>query len=211
MSQRFLVEGGEVVLVSTVQGLVSERDRVVEVLAKEDPAAVAFGLSPESVAELLRYRPEPDFDPFEELPDHDYIYSVKLAEYGDIDLPAPDLMGALAWARENERRFFGVDLTEEAYEDLFTRTVSTFGLLRYGRIQRNLAKRPPKAPDARAFAIAWDSRIRKVRGLRLVEAARERHMASQVARVVAEVAGRVVLIVDAPREAGTAAAIRAVA
>ena len=33
---------------------------------------------------------------------------------------------------------------------------------RHGRVQRRLAKRPPRAEDARAFSLAWDAAIRKV-------------------------------------------------
>ena len=202
--RRFQVGAGEVVLFSTVQGLASEAERVRAALDEERPAIVALGLSPESVASLLRYEPQPDVDPFEELPDHDYIYSLKLREFGEVDLPPPDLVAALAWAKEAGATSYGVDLSEEQYETLFTKTVSAWGFLRYGRIQRRLAKRPPRASDARAFSLAWDAAIRRVKGLRLVEAAREAHMAQHAARLARETPGKVFLLVDAPREAGTA-------
>lgn len=202
--KRFRVGEGEVVLFSTVQGLAAEGERVRAALDEEKPAIVALGISPESVASLLRYQPEPDVDPFDELPDHDYVYSLKLREFGEVDLPPPDLVAALAWAKEASATSYGVDLPEEQYEELFTKTVSTLGFLRYGRIQRKLAKRPPKSTDARAFSLAWDAAIRRVKGLRLVEAAREAHMAEAAAKLASEGGARVFLLVDAPREAGTA-------
>lgn len=202
MVERFRFGDGEVVILPTVQGLVAERQRVLDLLDAEKPAAVALGLSPEAVATLLRYERDPEADPFEELPDHDLVYSLKLREFGDVDLPPPDAVAAIEWAKANAVSAYGVDMPEEAYEDLFTKEVSAFGFLRYGRIQRKLAKRPPSAPDARAFALVWDAKIRKVKGIARVEAAREVFMADAAAELARRLAAKVVLIVDAPREAG---------
>lgn len=204
MLQRWRFDEGEVVLLATVQGLAAERERVLAALDEERPAVVALGLSPESVAALLRYQPDPEVDPFEDLPDHDFIYSVKLREFGDVALPAPDLLAAIGWAQEAGATTYGVDLPDEAYEDLFTRSVNVWGFLQYGRIQRKLARKPPKAGDARAFSLAWDARIRAVKGIARVEAEREAHIARQAARLASEIGKKVLLLVDLPREAGTA-------
>jgi len=198
---RFRIGPGEVVLVSSVQGLVAERTRVLEALEKERPDVLAIGLSPESVAALLRYERDPEVDPFEELPDHEFVYSLKLREFGDVDLPAPDLVAALAWAREQEVPSFGVDLSEEAYETRYVKEVSAFGLLRYGRVQRKLAKRPPRAGDARSFSLAWDAAVRRVKGIGRMEAAREAQIAAGAVQLAGE-GKKVLLLVDAPREAG---------
>lgn len=198
---------GEVVVLASVHGLVAERERVLRVLDAESPQVVAVGLSAESVATLLRYEPQPDEDPFEDVPDHDFVYSVKLGEFGDVSLPPPDLLAAVRWARERGVACFGVDLGEEAYEELFTKSVSTWGLLRYGRIQRRLARKPPRAPDARAFSLAWDARIRNVKGIAKVESERERVMAASAARLARERGARVVLVIDAPREQGVLQAL----
>lgn len=200
--KRYRAAAGEIVLVSTVQGLASERDVVQRALDEERPAAVALGVSAESVASLLRYEPELDADLLEDLPEHDFAYSVKLREFGDVDLPPPDLVAAIDWAQAAGVPCHGVDLSEEAYETAFTREVSAWGFLRYGRIQRALARRPPPAADARAFSLAWDARIRKVKGIARVEALREETIARGAAGLARSLAAKVVLIVDAPREAG---------
>lgn len=204
MISRFRVGEGEVVLVASVQGLVSERARVAAILEAERPDVVAVGLSAESVAALLRYQPDPESDPFEDLPDHDLIYSLKLGEFGKVDLPPPDLLGAVEWARDAGVTCYGVDLSEEAYETLFTKTVSTWGFLRYGRIQKKIAKKPPKAADARAFSVAWDAAIRRVKGIARVEEAREVAMGRHAMTLAREAGRKVVLIIDVPREAGIA-------
>ncbi|HET6404481.1 MAG TPA: hypothetical protein VFH78_07530 [Candidatus Thermoplasmatota archaeon] len=205
--RRFRVGQGEVLLLGTIQGLVSERQRAIDALQREKPDVLALGLSPESVASLLSYEPKEEDDLIEDLPDHDYVYSLKLREFGDVQLPAPDLLAALRWAQERKVPIHGVDLPEEAYEDLFTKEVSTFGFLRYGRIQRRLAKKPPRASDPLAFTLAWDKQIRKVKGIARVEAARERHIAASVARLAREGPSRLLLLVEAAREPGITEAL----
>lgn len=205
MLQRWRVGEGEVVLLSTVQGLASEADVVARVLDAERPKALAIGVSAEALASMLRYEPDPEADPLDDLPDHDLVYSLKLGEFGDVKLPPPDLDAALDWAQAAGVPYYGVDLPEEAYESAFTREVSVWGFLRYGRIQRRLARKPPRAPDARAFSLAWDARIRKVKGIARVESLREEAIAGGAARLATELAAKVVLLVDVPREAGVGA------
>lgn len=202
MAERFRMGEGELVVQGSIHGLVSERDRVLSLLDAEAPAAVALGVSPKDVAALLRYERPADVDPFDDLPDHDLVFSMVLRQFGEVDLPPPDLVAAVAWAKARSLSAYGVDLAEEAYEDLFTKQVSAFGFLRYGRIQRSLSRRPPKAPDARAFALAWDAKIRKVKGIARVEAAREAHIAEASAALARKLAAKVVLVVDVSREAG---------
>ena len=204
MLRRFPAPPGEVVLLSTVQGLASEALRVREAWHDARPAALALGLSPESVAALLRYAPVEGEDLFEELSDAEYVFAAKLGEYGPVALPPPDVLEATRLAAEAGVPVHGVDLTEEQYEEAFTTEVSAWGLLRYGRLQRKLARRPPRAPDARAFSLAWDAGIRRVKGIARVEARREKAIAERAAALAAQVAGPVLLLVDAPREAGVA-------
>jgi len=209
--RRFRVGEGEVVLLGTVQGLVSEEKRALDAIETEKPDIIALGVSPESVASLMRYEPVDGEDLIEDLPDHDYVYSIKLREFGDVTLPAPDLLAAVHWAQDHALPLFGIDLAEEAYEDLFTKEVSTFGFLRYGRIQKKLAKRPPRAADPIAFTLAWDAAIRKVKGIASVEAHRERAIAQQAAALAREKAAKVLVLVEAAREPGVAKQLSALA
>ena len=202
--RRYRVGEGEVLLLGTVQGLVSERERALAAIDSEKPDIIALGVSPESVASLIRYEPTEGEDLIEDLPDHDYVYSIKLREFGDVALPAPDLLAAVHWAQERSLPLFGIDLAEEAYEDLFTKKVSTLGFLRYGRIQKKLAKRPPRAADPLAFTLAWDAAIRKVKGIRIVEAERERAIAHHAATLARDKAAKVLVLVEAAREPGIA-------
>jgi hypothetical protein len=207
--QRFPCDGGgEVVLLGTVHGLVAEAERVREAFAKVQPRAVALGASPEAVGALLRYQKSDEHDPFDDLPDAEIAYSLRLAAFGEVDLPSPDFAEAIALARAADAPVHGVDLTEEAYVETYTKEVGAWALLRYGRVQRGLAKRPPKAADPRAFSLAWDAKVRRVKGIARVEAAREAQIAKGACLLAATVGGPVLLVVDVPREGGVAERLR---
>lgn len=204
--RRVHVEGGEVAVLATVQGLVSEAARVREAFADVRPRAVALGISPESAAALLRWEPVEGHDPFDDLPDAELAYSLRLQAFGEVDLPPPDLVAAARLAREAGLPVHGADMPEERYEELYAAEVSAWSLLRYGRAQRKLARKPPKADAARAFALAWDARLRKIKGLDRVERAREAHIAQASAALARQAGGPLLLVLDVAREAGVLAA-----
>ena len=200
---------GDIIIVATVNGLVAEVARVREAFEKHAPAAVALGVSPEGLAALLRFEGHaPDEDPFDDLPDAELAYAAHLGKFGEIDIPPPDVLEAARAARSAGLPIFGVDLTQEAYEEAFTQEVGVFALLRYGRIQRKLARKPPKAATAREFCIAWDARVGRVPGVARVETRRERAIANGVRALAQQANGTVLLFVDAAREAGVQAALR---
>jgi hypothetical protein len=207
--ERVRLPVGEVVVVASVHGLVAEADAVRDAFDDARPAAVALAVAPEAAAALARYQPDPEHDPFEELPDHEVAYATALAAYGDVDLPPPDLREAARLAAERAVPLYGVDLGEEAYEDAFTEEVGGWGFLRYGSVQRGLARKPPKAADAHAFSLAWDAAVRRVSGIARVEARREAHIGATTRALAERVNGPVLLVVDAPRASGVLAALRA--
>lgn len=142
------------------------------------------------------------------LTDSEAVYGLALQRYGKVRLPPRELTAAIVLAQAAKIPFFGVDFPEEEYAEVFTSNVTTWALLRYTRRTRKLEKRPPEAATARDFALAWDAALRKVRGYDAVEKARERRIA-EAATVLARQHGRVLLLVEAAREAGVVAALRA--
>lgn len=207
MTTRLSSGDGEVLLLGTVQGLVREADRVRAAFARHGRAAVALGLSPEGVRSLVEFEGDPHVSLADEMADHDVVYSIALGAFGQVALPPPDLLRAARDASSRGWPLVGVDLPEEEYETLFTKRVSAWGFLKLGRIQRRLAKRPPKASDAASFALAWDAAMRKVKGLAEVEALRERRMAENVVELLRRERLPVILVVELPREAGVRAAL----
>lgn len=205
--QRLRDASSELHVLGTVQGLTSEADRVRAAFATTSFSAVALGLPPEGAAALLQFEGAPDISLAADMADHDLVYSMALGQFGAVALPPPDLLLAAREARERGLSVYGVDLAEEAYDETFTKTVSVWGFLKLGRVQRRLAKRPPKAKGAREFSLAWDAAMRKVKGLAQMEALRERTIAQNAAALARREGGSVLLVVELPREAGVLAAL----
>lgn len=196
---------GDVHLVGSVHGLVSEGERVLRLLDEIRPAVLALGVSQEGAESLAKFEGEEDPALFEDLPTHEAVYSVSLERFGAVRLPPPDLLGAVRAARDQGVQLRGVDLTEEAYVDAFTKRVNTFGFLKLGRIQKRLSKKPPKATDPYAFALEWDRRMRAMKGLAKVEALREETIARNTRNLLDEGAGPIFLLVDYARYEGVRA------
>ncbi|HLE96870.1 MAG TPA: hypothetical protein VI997_05815, partial [Candidatus Thermoplasmatota archaeon] len=144
--------------------------------------------------------PSETIDPYES-------YAIGLSRFGEIGLPPPDLLAALQLAREAGVEPVAIDLDESQYADIFAASVGPFALFRYGRRVRRMAKRPPPGDTPRAFALAWDRKIRALRGFDAVERTRERHMAVRLETVSA--GARVLLaIVDVARADGVVAELK---
>lgn len=218
---RIAVPGGEVHVLATVHGLVSEAARVEEAFRRVAPRAVALGLGAEGVAGLrhhLARKAEPvapverpddpyDYDAAELLADSEIAYGIALQKFGKVLLPPPDLLAAVRLAIESEVPVLGVDFSEEQYGEAFSKSVSAWALLRYSRRSRAIERRPPVAATPREFALAWDAHLTRIRGYAALERAREARMAAG-ARALAAEHGVVLLVVDPPREAGVAEALR---
>lgn len=199
MHARLRHAAGELHLVGSIHGLVSEGGRVRRLLQQVRPAAVGIAVSAEGIDALSKFEGASDPEMLEEMPTHDLVYSLTLKQYGAVTLPPPDLLAAVRTAGELGASVESVDLTEEAYVEAFTKSVNTWGFLKLGRIQKRLSKKPPKAPNAHAFALAWDERMRKVKGLAKVETLREETIARESRRLLEKHRAPVVVLVDVAR------------
>lgn len=196
-------------VLGAVHGLLSEAAAVEDAFRAAAPDAVALGIAPGELEGLdLHAKGESTED--DETPitiDPSESYAIGLSRFGDIGLPPPDLVAAVALARERGLDPVPVDLDGTQYDELFAAKVGPFALFRYGRLVQKMAKRPPAATDATAFALAWDARIRRLRGFDDVEKARESQMAARVEDLATRHRS-VLLVVDVARAAGVVARLR---
>lgn len=196
-------------VLGTAHGLVSEVGRVEEAFARLRPDAVGIGVAPAELDALAAHAAgqAPEEDDVAETIDPSESYAVGLSRFGEIGLPPPDLLAALGLAREAGVEPVALDLDESQYSDVFAANVGPFALFRYGRRVRRMAKRPPAAGSPREFALAWDRKIRALRGFDAVERTRERHMAVRLETVSAG-AAVVLAVVDVARADGVVDELR---
>ncbi len=127
-----------------------------------------------------------------------------LERFGDVRLPSPDLEAAFRWASAHGVPVEALDLDDEAHAEVFVRSNRMWDVLRNSRLQPKLMKAAfDDATDAAALVRAFDAMQTKIPSLRVVEAAREAHMANRLRD-----AGSVVAIVPLARLDGVVAALQ---
>lgn len=189
----------ELHLFGTVRGLVSEAARVEGLFERVKPEVVALGVGPEDLEGLRQLDAGTAYE--HDFSEADDVYAHYLGQFGPVELPPRDLVRAVRLAAERKVPVVPIDLPEVQYVDAFTKAISGFELLRYNHRIRKLAKRPPQAEDALEFHLAWDRAIGKLRGFAALERHREAHMAERL-RTAPELAGRVLVLVEAARLEG---------
>ncbi len=174
----------KVYLLGTIKGLKSEEENVKKAFAIAKPEVIGLHISPDEISGLEATVggeiTEMGLSHYEE------IYGVNLAKYGEIQIPPPSLVTAYRLARKHDKILAPLDMNDEKYADLFTKTVSTFHLIRHSFRVKRLRKRKFNSPDARSFVLEWDAQINKVKGYRKMEEAREQYMAENIALLAKE-------------------------
>ncbi len=128
-----------------------------------------------------------------------------LERFGDVRLPSPDLEAAFRWATAQGVAVTALDLDDEAHAEVFVRSNRMWDVFRNQRLQPKLLRAEFKdAEDAGSLVRAFDAMQTKIPSLRVVEEARESHMAR---RLQAEASGPTVAIVPLARFDGVLSAL----
>ena len=183
----------------TVKGLASELPELEAAWAAARPQALALAVSPGEVAGLREWDGEPfDISGWEEL------YGLALRQVAGDDgvrLPPPALRRALALADADNVPVEALDLPEEEFTALFTKSVSTWQWFRQDRLEKRLRKRGFEAGTPQELALEMDRHLCGLTGYAAVERGREAEMARRLRAACAE-RQRVLAVIELPRVAG---------
>ena len=172
------VGNAKVYLLGTIKGLKSEAENVKKAYRIAIPDIIGLHISQGEMkgleATVRGEITEMGLSHYEE------IYGVNLAAYGEVQVPPPSLVMAYRIARKKDIILAPLDMNDEKYADIFTKTVTTFHLIRHSFRVKRLRKRKFNSPDARSFVLDWDAQINKVKGYREIEEARERYIAENI-------------------------------
>ncbi|HYM39031.1 MAG TPA: hypothetical protein VEY12_02650 [Thermoplasmata archaeon] len=190
-------------LFPAVRGLPSDGEAVREAIAALEPDVVALSVSPEELDSLRAY-PGGNLEP-ETTEDEAYVAG--LSAWEEPVMPPPCFTQAARIAEARHIPLEALDLSEEAYTEAYTKSVSTVELLLQGRLENRLLKKRFRVATPREFAIAWDAEINRTAGFARLQKERERFIASRI-REVAGGRGRVLAVVEVERVKGVLAALR---
>ena len=193
-------------LLGTVQGLVSEREKVRKAFLSYRPEAIAVCISEDMLSGLK--------DAVEERVDKVFVSNVneifarKLREYGEVQLPPPSLAEAYRISRDYDIPLLPIDMDEEAYQESFTRAITGFQYYRHISRIRKLEKKKFKVQSAEEFVKAWDAYLGRIKGFAMLEHNREVFMADNI-RELSQKYDKLLAVVEYEREEGVAAKITA--
>ena len=185
----------------TVKGLVSELPELEAAWQTVKPEVLALGVSPGEVEGLRAW----DGDPFD-ISGWEELYGLALRQLTGEDgvrLPPPAFLRALALADEGDVPAEALDLPEEEFTTLFTKSVSTWQWFRFDRLEKRLRKRGLESKTPQELVLEMDQHLCALSGYAAVERGREAEMARRLREVCAE-RQRVLAVIELPRVAGVA-------
>jgi len=191
------VNGCIVDIIPVVKGLVSESDKVKDAVNNNyDTFAVSLGK--EDITAVGK-REELKEDQIME--DIDVVYLYYLSRFGETDSPAPAYSALVDVCNERSVPVMPLDMDEESYSSVYCNLITTFELLREGRLARKAMKKKFDMSSAEAFALSWDSFVNDSKGFRELTRLREKYMANRM-KLLSKDSKRMLAVVETERIKG---------
>ncbi|MGC8912714.1 MAG: hypothetical protein ACP5JR_03840 [Thermoplasmata archaeon] len=171
-------------ILGIVKGLVSESRSVEDYFREFKPEVVGIGISGEELEGLKTYiKSGFELPPLSNIEE---IYAEKLAVFGDVGFPPPAFETCVSYCLLNEIKLHALDIPENEFTDIYCKNVHTGDLIRQSFRVKRLRKKKFKAETPEEFEIQWDAAVNKIAGFRMVENARERHMAEKLVEILSQ-------------------------
>jgi hypothetical protein len=190
---------GEIVILGTLKGLVSERELVTKTFETYDPDVIGLHIGTEEVAGLravVRGKVENTY-----LSSYEKIYARELSKYGEVQIPPPSLVEAFELSKKKKIPIKGLDFNENNYSNIYTDLIDGVTMIRQSLRLKNINRRKFKAKSAEEFILEWDRIVNKFKGFRKLEMRREEKMAKRIRSLSGEYS-KVLAIVEYERKEG---------
>jgi hypothetical protein len=172
-----------VVLIGAIRGLVSEGERVKDIIRSNRPSVIGLAISAEGLAAMEEHLKSAD-DTNAELENlEEEIYVAGLETFGEVRKPPPCYSEAWETAIELKIPVESLDLNDEQYTNAYCRNISTLEMMTQGRSQRRIVKHQFESTTAREFVVEFDSVVNRQKGYQKLEAEREEYMALRIKKL----------------------------
>jgi hypothetical protein len=188
----------DLLVVGVVRGLVEEVPKAIARVEAFRPTVIGLGLTPEEAGSLQEHFVGAATEPVVPLATTETTEARTLVRYGEVAVPHPTYLAFLEWGKARGIEVVGIDADEDVQAEMFVANIGYVELVRRTVGERAVGRRPPDAPDADAFALAWDAKAHPGRGSAKYATARETAVATNVAGLRKD-RGRVAVIVDRER------------
>jgi hypothetical protein len=185
-------------LIGVVRGLVEEAPKALRALTEFAPAAVGLGLGAAELEAIQEHFADTPTEPLVPLGPTEVAEAKSLVRFGEVGVPNPAFLAILRWGNATGVPVEGIDPDDDVQAEQFVAHIGYFELVRRTLRERRVGRRPPKAADADAFALAWDRETRPGRGSERYALARERSLLEALT-LLRERHARAAVVVDRER------------
>ena len=184
-------------ILPVIKGLVSEYERVKEAADDSyDTFAVSLGKE-----DIVAVGMRDELKDGQELEDLDIVYLHYLGEFGETGVPSPAFSAIVDAGNELSVPVAALDMEEEVFSKVYCDTISTFELLKEGRLVKKALKKNFDRSLPEAFVNDWDSFVNDAKGFRELCRMRERYMAGRI-KVLAKNSKRMLAVIETERIKG---------
>jgi hypothetical protein len=181
--ERISSPGKGLILLGTVKGLVKDASMAEKVFEKVLPAAVALHISPEELKGIEAVVT----GKIKEIPlsSYEMVYAKKLSSFGEVQVPSPSLVAIFKKARKANIHIIPLDMDEDQYAEVYTRTISGFAMVRTSLNLKRINRKKFRSSTPEDFSKEWDKAVNGKAYMKL-ERERELHMASEIKKALSK-------------------------
>ena len=190
------LNGSRIFVLPVIKGLVSEAEKVRTAISEIRPQAVGISISKEELEGLRSYQGEEI-----ELSDQEEAYKAGLLEFGEVQLPPPCYTEAVKVTDELGIPLIPIDMNEELFSERYCELIGGLELMKESFLSHRVARKRFAMDSAEEFVLDYDKKVNGGRGISLLNAQREGHMAEVVGSVSSEKPD-VLVIVELERSHG---------
>ena len=184
-------------IITVVNGLVSETDRVRNEFSEHDAYGVALNI--EGIQCLKNRRNISDTFDVSEL---DMVYAKHMERFGGVEIPSPAMYTFVDLVTELNTTCIALDMNDEDFTKLYTDTVGPWQFVKEHRVAKRGMKKFFDGDTPEKLAIQWDEYInRSLKSYAAVSRQREIHIANEI-RDVANYRKDLLAIIDVERAKG---------
>jgi len=172
-----------VLIIGAVRGLVSEGERVYDIIMQNRPDVVGLAISEEGLDAMKEHLDSTGGKNAELENLEEVIYVAGLEAFGEVRKPPPCFSKAWTAAKNLTITAEPLDLNDEQYTNAYCRNISTLEMMTQGRGQRRIVKHQFQATSAQEFVLEFDAVVNRQKGYRKLEAEREEFMALRIKKL----------------------------
>ena len=188
------LNGCTVDILPVVRGLVSEYDKVKGAVSDSyDKFAVSLGKE-----DILAVGLRADLDKEDAIEDIDVVYLHYLGTFGAVDVPAPAFSALVDACNDLSAAVAPLDMDEESFSKVYCEKITTFELLKEGRLAKKALRKKFDMSSPEAFALSWDAFVNRSKGFRELARLREKYMASRI-KQIAKASRHVLAVIETER------------